>query len=320
MRSLQQYALSSTVESLLSSLRGQSGVAEVSGPGFIAGIGHHGVVVGTPDPESGTSACVFLQLVREPVVDEKATSIVLEKLSRLQQGEGQTEAKCLLLYPGSMISKARQDIDGSGVIARSLRSLEDLRAQFWATLLPEYEEPGLVGRAQELIQALDDVPEGAKDSVTYEGVCGSILEFLFSPELGPPRAQVFNSRRSNKRDLVMRNEAEDGFWAMVRDRYQADYLVAEFKNGSGKVSNPAVWQLAGYLKEKGVGSFGLLIARHGVAKGTSNGVILDQWIHANKMIVPLSNDDLRTMIRMRDSGSAPTEFIENQIDEIRYSV
>ena len=233
-----------------------------------------------------------MQVTAQPVVDHKIAKVVLEKLSRLQGGKEESDTKCLLLYPGTMTTKAQQDLEGSNVTARSLRSMEDLRSQFWATLLPDYREPSQVGEAQESIEALDDVPEGAKQSALYEGVCGSNLEFLFCPELGPPKAQVLNSSRSNKRDLIMKNESQGGFWAKVRDRYQADYLVVEFKNTNSRLGNPAVWQLAGYMKEKGVGSFGMLIARTGLVKGTGNSVLLDQWIQTNKMIVPINNEDL----------------------------
>ena len=206
-----------------------------------------------------------------------------------------------------MTDGARQSLEGTNVIARSLRSLEDLRTQFWRTLRLDYEEPSPVGRAQQLIQALDDVPLGARHAVAYERACESILEFLFCPDLGPPKAQVFNSSRSVRRDLIMKNGAETGFWARMRERYIADYLVAECKNVKGSVGNTSVWQLAGYMKERGVGFFGMLLARNGVSRGTANPAILDQWIHAKKMIVPVSNEDLKAMIEMRDSGGEPTD-------------
>ena len=35
------------------------------------------------------------------------------------------------------------------------------------------------------------------------------------------------------------------------------------------------------------------------------------------MIVPISNDDLVTMIQLRDSGGDPTELVEDMIDRVR---
>ena len=303
---------------VFASLREQSGITEIVNSGFVSGVEHDGIIVGSSKP--GVTSRVFLEIKSQPVIDNRVASIVLEKFSRLQESEEQPGAKYLLIYTGSITAGARQVLDGSNVIARSLRSLEDLGTDFWRTLRPDYEEPGPVGRAQQLIEALDDVPLGARYSVDYEAACESILEFLFSPDLGSPKAQVFNSTRSYRRDLIMKNGAETGFWARMRERYQADYLIAEFKNVKSSVGNTSIWQLAGYMKEKGVGFFGMLIARNGVSRGTANPAILDQWIHANKMIVPISNEDLKRMIDMRDSGSDPTDYVDDLIDRIRCSV
>ena len=303
---------------VMSSLRDQEGVTEILHAGFVDGVGHDGVVVGVG--ETGAPVRVFVEVKSRAVIDRTYTDILLDKLSRLQESEKLPEAKYLLIYTGSMTDGARQNLEGTNVIARSLRSLEDLRNQFWRTLRFDYKEPSPVGRARQLIQALDDVPFGAKHAVAYEGACESILEFLFCPDLGPPKAQVFNSSRSFRRDLIMKNGAETGFWARMRERYLADYLIAEFKNVRSSVGNTSVWQLAGYMKERGVGFFGMLIARNGVSRGTANPAILDQWIHARKMIVPVSNNDLKAMIEMRDSGGEPTDYVDDLVDRIRCSV
>lgn len=206
------------------------------------------------------------------------------------------------------------------MIARSLRSLEDLSSQFWGTLNPTYEQPDLTDRSQDLLRALDEVPPGSEYWSVYEGVCEPIFEFVFSPDLGTAKPQSVTLNRSQRRDFIMKNEAEDGFWAKVRERYSFDYLVVEVKNSKGAVANSSIWQLAAYLKEKGTGFFGMLVAPSGVARGVGNHAIIEQWVHASKMIVPISNDDLRTMVEMRDSGGDPTELVDDRIDRIRCSV
>ena len=69
-----------------------------------------------------------------------------------------------------------------------------------------------------------------------------------------------------------------------------------------------------------MGFFGMLIARNGVSRGTANPAVLDQWVHANKMIVPVSNEDLKAMMEMRDSGGVPTDYVDDLVDRIRCSV
>ena len=255
-----RYSLGSIVQDILDSLRGQQGVANVAGPGFLVGNRHDGIVVGSGVEVDKLPSRVFLEVSHLPVIDHTVTRELLKKLSRIQGEDDEYDNKFLLLYSGSMTAKARQDLDGSNVVARSLRSREDLKSQFWTTILPNYKDPGLSDRSQELLVALRDVPSGSEHSSLYEGVCESILEFLFYPELGPPKPQSYTLNRSQRRDFIMKNEAQDGFWARARERYKADYLIVEVKNVRGRVGNGSVWQLAGYMKEKGVGFFGMLIA------------------------------------------------------------
>ena len=74
------------------------------------------------------------------------------------------------------------------------------------------------------------------------------------------------------------------------------------------------------MKEKGVGLFGLLIARNGVSRGVGNYAIIDQWVHSKKMVVPLSNENLIRMIRLRDEEGDATGYLGGLIDRIRRAV
>ena len=310
----------SVVRTLLNSIEGQSGVSEVRISGFVNGIGYDGVIYGSDPDKSQASVHVYLEIAKQPVVDHGAAKALLERLSRLSEADSENEVRSLLIYTGTITERAQQDLSRSNVVPRSLRSLSDLQTHFWQTMHSDYRDRGLNQTGRDLIEALRDVPVGAANSSLYEDTCGKVLEFLFSPDLGPAKSQSLTLNRSQRRDFIMKNEARDGFWASMRERYRADYLIVEVKNTKGKVGNGAVWQLAGYMKEKGVGFFGMLIARNGVTKDVANPAILDQWIHANKMILPVSAEDLRTMIEMRDGGGSPTEFLDSQIDRIRVSV
>ena len=303
---------------LLDSFQSQSGVLKVHDAGFLAGNRHDGIIIGSESCRDGTRLeRIILEVSYLPVIDHTVTRELIRKLSSIQHEDDKYYNRMLLLYSGSVTAKARQDLENGDLIARSLRSSDDLRRNLWTTILPDYQDPGLSDRSSELVSALNTVPTGAVYSAQYEQVCTSVLEFLFRPDLGPAKPQSYTLNRSQRRDFIMKNEAQDGFWARARERYKADYLIVEVKNSSGRVANKSVWQLSGYMKEKGVGFFGMLVARGGVSKGEANLAIVDQWIHANKMIVPISNDDLLTMIQLRDNGFDPTELVEDLIDRIR---
>ena len=314
------YTPKSIAQDLLSSLQGQERITEVRGSGYIAGIGHDGVIIGPGESQDDSNRRVILEVSQSPVVTPADAREKLRRLSALSGTEGDYRTLYLLLTSGDVTKGARDLLHDSWVVIRSRRSFRDLCSDFWNALAPGYEDPGLADRAKQLIDALSSVPSGRPNYPSYERVCCEILEYLFCPDLGKPDPQSYTVNRSQRRDVVMDNHVEEGFWARIRDRYSSDYLVAEMKNNSGTVSNTSVWQLAAYMKEKGVGLFGLLIARNGVARGVSNYAIIDQWVHSRKMVVPLSNEDLIRMIRLRDEEGEATGYLSGLIDAIRRAV
>ena len=310
----------SIAQDLLAALQVQENIAEVIGSGYLAGIGHDGIIIGSGELSDGSNRRVLLEVSQSPVVTPADAREKLKQLSAIAGTDADYRTGYLLLTSGNVTAGARELLHNSGVVIRSRRSFRDLCSDFWSTLEPEYEDPGLTDRAKQLIDALSAVPSGRPSYSDYERVCCEILEYFFCPELGQPDAQSHTVNRSQRRDVVMDNHVEEGFWAQIRDRYHADYLVAEMKNNSGSVSNTSVWQLAAYMKEKGVGLFGLLIARNGVSRGVANYAIIDQWVHSKKMVVPLSNEDLVRMVRLRDEEGEATGYLGTLIDRIRRAV
>ena len=58
---------------------------------------------------------------------------------------------------------------------------------------------------------------------------------------------------ANRRDFIFPNYCDTGFWAFLRSRYGADYIVADAKNYSQNVSRKDILQMSNYLKAHGAG-------------------------------------------------------------------
>ena len=234
----------SVAQDLLGSLQGQEHIAEVRSSGYLAGVGHDGVIFGPSELPNESNRRVILEVSQSPVVTPAVARERLRRLSAIAAEDGDVRTLYLFLTSGDVTRGARDVLHGSGVVIRSRRSFQDLCSDFWNTLAPDYEDPGLTDRAKQLIEALSVMPSGRPSYPDYERVCCEILEYLFCPDLGQPDPQSYTVNRSQRRDVVMDNHVEQGFWARIRERYQADYLVAEMKNNNGSVSNTSVWQLA----------------------------------------------------------------------------
>lgn len=315
-----RYTEQSIVQDLLAALKKADENREITGYGYINGIGYDGIVLERGERPGEPDRRAIIEVSQQPVVTIAEAEKIRHRFTAIDVEDRRYETHYLYITSGDMTKSAKDLLDGTRVVVRSLRSIEDLKSRFWETLSSEFKDTGLTDRARLLIAALAEVPPGREHYSDYERICCDILQFLFCPELETPVAQTSTANRSQRRDVIMANHAESGFWARMRERYAADYLVAEMKNNRGSVSNTSVWQLAAYLKEKGLGLFGLLIARNGVSRGVNNYAVIDQWLHSQKLVVPLSNDDLVRMIRIRDGEGEPEGHVQRLIDSIRRGV
>ncbi len=108
-------------------------------------------------------------------------------------------------------------------------------------------------------------------------------------------------------------------WAYFRTRYQADYVVIDAKNYSGSIKKDEVLQIANYLQRHGLGLFALIFTR--VEPDAQLLYILrEQWVLHDKMIVILSDSDVKQMLTNKKTGTDPAELIRQKIEDFRISL
>lgn len=173
--------------------------------------------------------------------------------------------------------------------------------------------------SDELTDRLSRILPGKSDWPRYEKFCEDALNFLFSPPLNQVLAQSRNESGVKRRDFVLANYAQDGFWSFMRTHYHADYIVAEAKNYSTSISKAAVLQLANYLTRHGTGLVGILLTRAGLdsdARWTSR----EQWLLHDKLIVGLDDDDFRQMLETKRAGGDPSDLVRQRIEDFRLRI
>ena len=173
---------------------------------------------------------------------------------------------------------------------------------------------------QNLLNALRSAKPGKKDCAVYQSVVGDILELMFCPPLTKPLSEHSDRTRANRRDFILPNYADSGFWRFVREKYCADYIVVDAKNYTNKIKKEEVLQIANYLKPHGAGLFGLIVCRHG---GDSRGCdvsLREQWLVHRKLILVLDDEDVTTMLVAKSDGRQPEELIGRRIEEFRLSM
>lgn len=175
-------------------------------------------------------------------------------------------------------------------------------------------------KEEELIEKLSECKPGKVDWNIYQKLIGNILDYLFSPPLEKPLAEVTDKTRTNRRDFIIANYSEKGFWAILRKKYQADYIVIDAKNYKGSVHKKDVLQIANYLKSHGPGLFGIIITRKGGDKVGCEYSLREQWLVHKKLILIINDKEIKEMLIAKSDGRLPESIIRRKIDQFRLSM
>lgn len=189
-----------------------------------------------------------------------------------------------------------------------------------ALFLAQLGRPERVAREQELIDSLASCNPGKTDCYVYQALVGEILECLFTPPLGKPIPELSDKSEANRRDFIMPNYAESGFWSFLRQKYDADYIVIDAKNYTRKVKKPEVLQIANYLKPHGAGLFGLIFSRKGGDASGCEHTLREQWMVHRKLILVLDDEDIKSMLMAKSDGRLAEDILGQRIERFRLSM
>ncbi|GAB3188962.1 hypothetical protein GCM10027259_58880 [Micromonospora palomenae] len=174
-------------------------------------------------------------------------------------------------------------------------------------------------RAQELLGRLQRIRPGVTDWTRYEKFCEDLLGFLFSPPLEQVVTQSSTESGVNRRDFILPNYSQDGFWSFMRVHYHADFVVAEAKNSGLPAGKTEVLQLANYLTRHGTGLVGMLLTRRGFKRDAA-WTSREQWLLHDKLIVGLDDEDCKQMLLTKGAGGDPAELVRQRIEDFRLGI
>jgi hypothetical protein len=170
-----------------------------------------------------------------------------------------------------------------------------------------------------LIEKLRACSTGTAEWPVYQKLVGQILEHLFCPPLETPLAQSADEADVNRRDYVVANSAEEGFWRFMRERYAADYIVVDAKNSGQQVMKNDALQIANYLKPHGAGLFGMIVCRKGPDAGCIH-TLRDQWAQHGKMVLVINDEELESMLLARSAGERAEALLSTKLKEFRLAM
>lgn len=223
------------------------------------------------------------------------------------------DAHFILAVPTVFAEEYRQRVRAAGF---TLWDSETLRLDIPDGSLPVNAVQDIY---DELIDKLKNCQPGFENWQVYQKLVGEILAALFCPPLDAISEQNSDANRANRRDFIILNYADCGYWPYLQHRYKAEFIVVDAKNSAKKVEKKDILQVAYYLKEKGAGLFGLIFSRCGVNESAERH-LQDIWQNENKMIIVLNDSDVEQMLLSRQSGNDPCRLIIEKIQEFRLRI
>ena len=141
-----------------------------------------------------------------------------------------------------------------------------------------------------------------------------ILNYAFFPQLGVPSVQSRSEDGLDIRDAVFPIAGDHAFWQEIKRTCSTRFMVAEFKNYTESVRQREVETIQQYLYSKGMRMFGVLCSRN----QPSELALLARrraWVEADKLILLLSDEDLKDLVRAKSYGEKPTDVLDAQLGE-----
>lgn len=190
-----------------------------------------------------------------------------------------------------------------------------------APYFPEYQVAAVSTRrgsglplSQSFRLKLQQCPPGHAAFSQFEELGTMLLTDLFSPHIGEARVQRTTRDRTQRRDVLFRNYQTTSFWQRVGGKYDADFVIVDFKNNAGRIGADEVWDAARY-PNAAVGRFILIVSR----EGPDNSVEAVQLriLRDNKTAILVVNDaQMIEMATRHERGERPEDVLDDLLDEL----
>ena len=268
----------------------------------------------------------LIEIKAFPTFTVKRLKDIISQLSTYKK-YSKKDLNIVLAFPGtlpiadnSLLRKEHIEVWSRNYIAKNFKEQIDKSNQLVFKKL--FSQPIIGGASYQsaIIRDLKNIKKGRDDWSRYQRHVGKILDYLFGKILSSPINESPDKFGINRRDFILRNYSEEGFWKYLRDKYQADFIVIDAKNYSGKIKKNQILQIANYLKIHGTGLFAIIIARQNEEDTGSYFTRREKWITENKMIIILDDIDLEKMILAKSNSDSGAEIIRQRIEDFRLEI
>ena len=170
----------------------------------------------------------------------------------------------------------------------------------------------------DLKERLLKIVPGTEQFQDYEALCTEILKYVLGDYLTLWEAQETSNDGLYRFDLCckIKTGADQDFFDTIKHYFNTKYIVFEFKNHKGKITQKEIYTTEKYLYEKALRKVAIIISRFGAddhALKAAKGALREN----GKLILCLSDNSLIEMIDIKTRGEQePAEFMGALLDDI----
>jgi hypothetical protein len=238
---------------------------------------------------------------------------------------GTTWPRLIAAFPGVLSPRKQTPAATSGIeiwdgrhLRREARRLGIPAPEILAT--EEGDEPSSQrDQSDDLLRRLARITPGRDTAIPFEKYCEDMLNYLFHPPLERAIYQSSTESRVTRRDFILPNYAQDGFWNFMRVRYHADFVVADAKNYTEPIDKYEALKVTNYLTSHGTGLVALLLTRRGLRR-SAKWTCREQWLLHDKLVLGLDDEDYRQMLLSKLTGDDPSDLIRQRIEDFRLAI
>jgi hypothetical protein len=176
-----------------------------------------------------------------------------------------------------------------------------------AMSFPDYQK-----RLGELYDNLKTLPVGRATAAAFETLVGDVIKLCLFRALNNVQEQVREIDNTTRRDWIASNRAHSGFWAVMRQRYDATQVVFECKNYGDLESSD--FQQASYYINDVVGRL-VIVAFRGEHKKHHLSHVKRIHTQTRGLVLLLNEKDLAVFIRQSMNGKVRDDHLQARYDE-----
>ncbi|QOZ36366.1 hypothetical protein [Bradyrhizobium sp. CCBAU 53421] len=172
-------------------------------------------------------------------------------------------------------------------------------------------------RGAELAEKLQASSTGRNKTAAknFEVLCEQALTLLYGSDFAAWTPQARVDGGFQRIDLVARLVPISPFWVNLAHDFRSRYVIFEFKNYPGAITQSEVYSTEKYLFTSALRSVAVIVARSGFSQSAEkamNGALREQ----GKLILCIDLKELCTLLRGYDVGDDPCNLLIQRLDEV----